>query len=315
MKLIVDQSQRKAKMRAHTATHILHAVIGEILSATKQAGSLVDEDYVRFDFHTQQALTTEQLSHLEERVNAIIAAWLPVSMQEMSFDEAKKLWAKAFFADKYGERVRVVMIGDENNERMISLELCGGTHVTNTDEIGWCALVAQESVASWIKRITAVTGTRVVQDRRDHLTRLDTIAQTLGVQSKQIEQKLEKERAEKEWLADQLESMQTSLVHMILDGVSSSSHDQIDSILQVNNGTYLSTIPWKSLVHIVNQYAWQKKNTIMVIHEQWSYALCVYSDDWSAKKMVQERWIKGWWSDRLVQWKDWWIRQSLWLSE
>ncbi len=120
MKIAVNQPQRYAKMRAHTATHLLHSVLGKIIGQTKQEGSLVDEDYLRFDFATPKALTPDQISQIETTINQYITDSLPVSVQEMSIDEARQTGAKMFFGDKYGDIVRVVTIGDG-----VSVELCG----------------------------------------------------------------------------------------------------------------------------------------------------------------------------------------------
>jgi alanyl-tRNA synthetase len=130
-------------MRAHTATHLLHAQLATIFPQTKQAGSLVDEDYLRFDFYADVALTQEQIDAIEQTINTQITQALPVDVQEMSYDTAIQAGAKAFFEDKYGNMVRVVSIGDK-----LSVELCGGTHVSNTAHIGTFAIIGQESVAA-----------------------------------------------------------------------------------------------------------------------------------------------------------------------
>jgi len=97
-------------MRAHTATHLLHAQLAAIFPQTKQAGSLVDEDYLRFDFYADTALTDQQITDIENHVNTHIAQALPVTIEEMSYNQAIEAGAKAFFEDKYGDTVRVVMI-------------------------------------------------------------------------------------------------------------------------------------------------------------------------------------------------------------
>lgn len=151
MKLSVDPAQRYAKMRAHTATHLLHAELGQIFPDTKQAGSLVDSDLLRFDFYAERLLTPEELAQIEKRINQMIYLASDVQVQEMSIEEAGKLGAKMFFEEKYGDIVRVVSVkntaipttfSDENQHtsfapygEIISVELCGGTHVSNTREI------------------------------------------------------------------------------------------------------------------------------------------------------------------------------------
>src|SRR3990167_9532395 len=110
MELKVDPIQRYAKMRAHTATHLLHAQLATIFPQTKQAGSLVDEDYLRFDFYADNLLTDEQITNIETNINTIIQQAMTVDIEEMSYKDATKSGAKAFFEDKYGDTVRVVTI-------------------------------------------------------------------------------------------------------------------------------------------------------------------------------------------------------------
>jgi alanyl-tRNA synthetase len=136
MKLQIDIPQRYAKQRAHTATHILHSELSTIFPQTKQAGSLVDEDMVRFDFYADRLLDDEEISSLEEHINKVIYQGHDVVIQDMKKTDAENLGAKMFFEDKYGEVVRVVQIADYK-----SIELCGGTHVTNTKEIGSCVII------------------------------------------------------------------------------------------------------------------------------------------------------------------------------
>jgi len=158
MKLVVDKNQRYAKMRAHTATHLLHAGLADIFPHTKQAGSYVDQDLTRFDFHAKESLNNQQIKKIEEKINEIIRQGYNVSTQEMKYTEAIALGAKAFFDDKYGDIVRVVTIETADKEKnTISIELCGGTHVSNSSAIGAFKIISQEAVAAGIKRITAIT--------------------------------------------------------------------------------------------------------------------------------------------------------------
>ena len=141
MKLSIDMDQRYAKMRAHTATHLLHAELAKIFPNTKQAWSLVDLDLLRFDFYANSLLTGEQIKQIENNVNQIIYNAFPVDLIETSFEEWVKLWAKAFFEEKYWDEVRVIRIHewDEN----ISVELCWWTHVNNTREIWAFAIISR----------------------------------------------------------------------------------------------------------------------------------------------------------------------------
>ncbi len=149
----VDAPRRAAIRRAHSATHLLHhalrAIVGE--KAT-QRGSKVQEDQFRFDFAHRGPLTPEELTKVEDELNGRIAQGAAVATRIMDLNNAKKLGAMALFGEKYADEVRVVSMGD------FSIELCGGTHLSNTGQVGCCKIVSEEPVAKGVRRITALTG-------------------------------------------------------------------------------------------------------------------------------------------------------------
>lgn len=120
MQLTVNHPQRYAKMRAHTATHLLHAELGKVFPDTKQAGSLVDSDLLRFDFYAERLLNQQELASIEKRINQMIYLASDVKVEEMSIKEAEKLGAKMFFEEKYGDVVRVVQI--KNTELPLEMQ-------------------------------------------------------------------------------------------------------------------------------------------------------------------------------------------------
>ena len=153
VRLVVDPAQRRRSMLNHSATHILHSVLREALgSHVRQAGSLVAPDRLRFDFNHTGALSPDQLAEIEEKVNGRIRLDAEVRIEESSYDDAVRKGALALFGEKYGDRVRVVRIGD------FSTELCGGTHVQRSGEIGFFKLKAEGGVAAGVRRVEAVTG-------------------------------------------------------------------------------------------------------------------------------------------------------------
>ena len=167
VELHVDKRNRNDIMRNHSAAHLLQAALREVLGDhVHQAGQLVDAERVRFDFSHFSAMTDEEKLRVESLVNANILKGLDVETKEMPIKEAEKLGAMALFGEKYGETVRVVTMGDDNE--VASREFCGGTHVDNTSRIGLFKIVSEASVASGVRRIEGVTGRGVLKLVAEH---------------------------------------------------------------------------------------------------------------------------------------------------
>ena len=174
--LEIDSKRRRAVEKNHTATHLLHAALHNVIGEhATQAGSLNDEEVLRFDFTHFEAVTADELRRIEEEVNQQIWNAIPVETVETDIDTAKAMGAMALFGEKYGKNVRVVKIGD------YSIELCGGTHLGNTAEIGLFKIVKEEGIGSGTRRIFAVTGQGAFEAYRAQEDALKEVAKAVKV--------------------------------------------------------------------------------------------------------------------------------------
>jgi alanyl-tRNA synthetase len=174
----VDVEKRDATRRNHTATHLMHAALREVLgSHVKQAGSVVAPNFLRFDFTHYQPLTPKEIEEIERLVNQHILRNQPVQTDEMAVEEAMRSGAMALFGEKYGEKVRVLSIAGA--ESVFSKELCGGTHVRATGDIGVFKIVSDESIASGVRRIRALTGIDAFERFREDELLIDQVAGNL----------------------------------------------------------------------------------------------------------------------------------------
>lgn len=290
-------------MRAHTATHLLHAELAKIFPNTKQAGSLVDSDLLRFDFYANNLLTSEQIRNIENNINQTIFNALPVDLIETSFEEWVKLWAKAFFEEKYWDEVRVIRVhdGDEN----ISVELCGWTHVSNTRDIWAFAIISQEAVASWIKRITAYTWPKVIEKLHNYEGILDLASKTLDVKSyAQINEKISKYSKENSELQQRVEALEAMTIRSTLQSAQSRSNSDFSKIIQLSVGTNFKALTW-----IAKEiFPWEK--SILLYTDEWNYVI-IADNSVSAKELAKKYNLRWWGSDLFAQWKDEWVKDII----
>ena len=174
----IDVARREAIKRNHTAAHLLQAGLRSVLgNHVEQAGQLVNEHTVRFDFTHFSGLTAEEIKTVENFVNDAVLKGVAVENNEMPIDEAKKLGAMALFGEKYGDIVRVV------NAKGVSIEFCGGTHVDNTAKLGLFHIISESSVAAGVRRIEAVTGLNVLETLYKKDTLVAETAENLKAQN------------------------------------------------------------------------------------------------------------------------------------
>ncbi|MCC4348477.1 alanine--tRNA ligase [Limosilactobacillus reuteri] len=206
-KLVVDRIRHLKIEKNHTATHLLDQALRNVLGGhTQQAGSLVEEHYLRFDFNHFGQVTAEDLKKVENMVNEQIWKEIPVKTVETDIDSAKEMGAIALFSDKYGDKVRVVKIGDFNTE------FCGGDHVKNTNELGLFKIVSEGGVGAGVRRIEAVTSSdafKFLQDRDDLLTK--SAASLKVAQIKEVPHQVETLQNELKEAQKQNESLQAKI--------------------------------------------------------------------------------------------------------
>ncbi len=201
---LVDREKRRGLMRSHTATHLLHYALKKVLgSHVKQSGSLVAPDRLRFDFNHYSPLTREELLEIGEIIQEKILEDCPVSTLEMSFNEAREKGAIAIFGEKYGERVRVVDIAG------FSSELCGGTHVARTGEIGLIIHLSESSISASVRRIESLVGIEAFRHCLEQKTDLENITSLLKVPRDRVISRIEE-------LSNEIQTLQRELKEMSL---------------------------------------------------------------------------------------------------
>jgi len=212
--LLVDKAARQATACNHTATHILHATLREILGDhVKQAGSLVTPDRLRFDFTHFSQVDPETLDRIEARVNDLIRRNVPVDIVEMAAEEAFKTGAMALFEEKYGDRVRVISLDT------FSKELCGGTHAGFTGDIGCFKIIAESSIASGVRRIEAVSGRMAVAFIQKMAAALREAAAILKDKPDAVIPRIEKILAENRALEREIEQLKSRMATMSAAGI------------------------------------------------------------------------------------------------
>lgn len=212
--LSVNEENRKATCKNHTATHLLQKALREVLGThVEQQGSLNNAGHLRFDFSHFSAMTAEELAEVEKKVNEKIAENLCVETKLMTIDEAKQSGAMALFGEKYGETVRVVCVGD------YSKEFCGGTHVGNTGEIQAFKILSESGVAAGVRRIEALTGQDVFDYYNDLEQKLSEAAKTLKTTPANLQEKLEHLMAEMKALQSENESLKSKAAKEALGDV------------------------------------------------------------------------------------------------
>lgn len=219
--LCVDAEKRALSARNHSATHLLQKALRTVLGThVEQAGSSVNEERLRFDFSHFSAMTAEELQKVEEIVNEQIVAGLPVKVENMPIEEARKTGAQALFGEKYGDVVRVVNMGD------YSIEFCGGTHVKNTNEIMAFKILSESGVAAGVRRIEALTSKGLIRYYDNLEKKLNEAAKVLKATPDNLAEKIAHLTAENKALHSEVESLKSKLAQDAMGDVM----DQVQEI-------------------------------------------------------------------------------------
>ena len=220
----IDSKRRNNIRKNHSVTHLLHKALKEVLGThVNQAGSLVRDDYMRFDFTHFEAISPEDLKKIEEIVNEEIYKALPVDTIITNPEEAAKLGAVGLFEEKYGDIVRVVKMGD------FSIELCGGTHVKNTSEIGMFKILQEGGISSGVRRVECITGPAVYKYLNENLAQIDRISKLVKANKSEIEHKIETAQIELKEAQKEIESIKKDKAKSEIDNV-------LDSKFEIDEG-------------------------------------------------------------------------------
>jgi alanyl-tRNA synthetase len=218
----IDDVRRDAIRRNHTGTHLVHSALREVLGThVKQAGSVVAPDYLRFDFSHYQPISAEEFKQIEELVSREILKNSRMETRVMSIDDAKKTGAMALFGEKYGSDVRVVYVGDGE----FSKELCGGTHVVSTGDIGLFRITADEAVASGVRRIRAITGLDAIERFREDEELIAKSLQALKTQRDNLPNAIEKLQEELKRLKRENDELKMKIATGAVSGASANGDE------------------------------------------------------------------------------------------
>jgi alanyl-tRNA synthetase len=253
----VDVEKRMATVRNHSATHLLHAALRQVLGPhVQQQGSRVAPEGLRFDFTHPKGLSSEELQTIETIVNEQILADEPILTKERDLEEAKKLGAMALFGEKYGERVRTIQMGD------FSFELCGGTHARATGQIGLLIITGETSIASGIRRIEAITGLEALRHVRQQATILNDLSKNLKVKPEAVQDKIH-ELGEKLKVYDkELKALRQEQINNHVEEMLSSTAEKIAGTLCIVKKIDASIFPKETHQLLMDSLAGKLKNGV-----------------------------------------------------
>ncbi len=254
--LAIDAVRRHKIARQHSATHLLQQALRDVLGDhVMQAGSYVDDNYLRFDFNHYQAVTPDEIAKIESIVNEKVDEYLPIRMEEMPIEDAKKLGAMALFGEKYGDIVRVVSMGD------YSVEFCGGTHIDNTGKVGGFKIISEGGIASGVRRIEAITGSNVISYLAGKESTISDVAHTLKSSESDLTRKAAQVMSDIKELENTIKSFKSDEITGALDDIIASAKKVGDVELITREFSNTDADQLRSICDAVKE---KKNNVVMV---------------------------------------------------
>jgi alanyl-tRNA synthetase len=286
--LRIDLKRREQIQRHHSATHLLQAALQQVLGAhVAQKGSYVTPDYFRFDFTHSKAMTAEELSKTERLVNEMILQNQDVHIRMMSQQEAIKTGAMALFGEKYGDEVRVVFMGESEN--CLSKELCGGTHVAHTGDIGFFKIISESAVSAGVRRIESKVGFSALNYAQENENMLKKISEFLRIPADEAFQKIQNLADSKKHLEKELSSLRQklALVGEVAGNESVSFADSVETVHGISFiGRVFQNIPVKEMKGMVDSFKAKIKSGVVAIistEEQKASVVIGVTDDLTGK--------------------------------
>jgi len=266
-KMIVYPTRRNGLKRAHSATHILHAVLKKTLGDfVTQKGSLVEDDYLRFDFSCPNTISAEEFKEIELQANKIVIQNSSSETRVMPVKQAMEIGATALFGEKYGDEVRVIAMGKDN----YSLEFCGGTHVNQTGDVGLIKIFNEASVSAGVRRIEAYTGERAIEYIENIENKLKNIQKTVKTNADDVLPRIAKLVSEKKEMEKQISELKKQVaLSNAMSSSSDSSNASGSDVEKINDvsfiGKFLPGVQTKDLRGLVDEYKNKYENAVIVL--------------------------------------------------
>jgi alanyl-tRNA synthetase len=273
----VDPENRFRTVRNHSATHLLHAALRKVLGThVQQQGSRVAPDTLRFDFTHFQAMTPEEIRRVEYEVNLRIEENHPIRHTVHGIEEAKKMGAMALFGEKYGDRVRVISMGEKSREE-VSMELCGGTHATATGDIGFLKIVSESSIAAGVRRIEAVTGLGALEIIQKQQGALSEVAKVLKAKPGQELERVTEATARIKALEKEVQELRQAQARLQAISLVAEKGKTMNGATVLIYKLDEKAYPKDSLSHLVDGLAGHLRNGVAVLTQASGDSLSIYA--------------------------------------